>query len=335
MPPDFGLRAEAGAELELLEERVVDQLPVPLRRIDFVVRVRRRDFLDQRVAHVEHVSLERGAAEQFAPAMVNHLALLVHDVVVFEQMLADVEVVRLDFLLRVFDRARYPSMLDGLVVLHPDSAHQALETVGAEDAEQVVLERHVESRRAGVALASRAAAQLVVDAARLVALGAEDVQAAGLEHLLALGLALFDVLRERSLEIRIGRVLGADFRRRHELGISAEHDIGAAAGHVGRNRDRAETAGLGDDFRFALMVLGVQHVMLDAGFFELFGDALGLFDRDRADQHRLAAFVAVADFLDHGVELLAFGFVNDVVIVDADHRLIGRNHDHVEAGKFP
>ncbi len=306
-------------------------LPVPLRRLDFVVRVSRRDFLDQRVAHVEHVILERGAAEQFAAAMVNHLALLVHDVVVFEQMLADVEVVRFDLLLRVFDRARYPAMLDGLVVLHPDSAHQALEPVGAEDAQQVVFERQVEARRAGVALASRPAAQLVVDAARLVALGAEDVQAAGLEHLLALGLrtvrryfasAAWNFGSTGSLVPACGR--------RHELGIAAEHDIGAAAGHVGRNRDCAEAAGLGDDFRFALMVLGVQHVMLDAGLLELVGDTLGLLDRDRADQHRLAAFVAVADFLDHGVELLRLGLVDDVVIVDADHRLIGRDHDHVE-----
>ena len=128
--------------------------------------------------------------------------------------------------------------------------------------------------------------------------------------------------------------LGADFGRRHELGISAEHDIRAAAGHVGRDGHGAEAAGLRNDFRFALVVLRVQHEMLDAGLFELVGDALGLLDRNRADQHRLPALVAVADFLDHGVELLVFGFVNDVVIVDADHRLIGRNHDHLEAVNF-
>ena len=93
-------------------------------------------------------------------------------------------------------------------------------------------------------------------------------------------------------------------------------------------------ARLRDDFRFALVVLGVEHVMLDAGLLELVGDALGFLDRDRADQHRLPALVAVADFLDHGVELFVLGLVNDVVIVDADHRLVGRNHDHVEIVDF-
>ena len=46
------------------------------------------------------------------------------------------------------------------------------DAVGPEDAHQVVFERQIEARRAGVALAAGAAAQLVVDAARLVALGA-------------------------------------------------------------------------------------------------------------------------------------------------------------------
>ena len=48
----------------------------------------------------------------------------------------------------------------------------------------------VEAALAGVALAAGAAAELVVDAAALVALGAEHVEAAELADLVALGLAL-------------------------------------------------------------------------------------------------------------------------------------------------
>ncbi len=50
--------------------------------------------------------------------------------------------------------------------------------------------RDVEARAAGVALAAGAAAELVVDAARLVALGADDVQAAGLDDAVVLVLPL-------------------------------------------------------------------------------------------------------------------------------------------------
>lgn len=48
----------------------------------------------------------------------------------------------------------------------------------AEQAQKVVLERQVEAGLARVALPPGAAAQLVVDAPRLVALGADDAQPA-------------------------------------------------------------------------------------------------------------------------------------------------------------
>ena len=96
----------------------------------------------------------------------------------------------LDLLLRVLDGAVDEAVLDGDVLLHPQALHEAGDALGAEDAHQIVFERQEEARAARVALAAGAAAQLVVDAARLVALGAEDVQAAGGEHLLLLGVAL-------------------------------------------------------------------------------------------------------------------------------------------------
>ena len=117
-------------------------------------------------------------AEHHAAQRVDGLALLVHDVVVLEQVLADVEVVALDLLLGALDRLGEPGVLDLLALLHAQRLHQPGDALGAEDAHQVVLERQVEARGARVALAAGAAAQLVVDAARLVALGAEDVEAA-------------------------------------------------------------------------------------------------------------------------------------------------------------
>ena len=42
------------------------------------------------------------------------------------------------------------------------------------------------------------------------------------------------------------------------VGVAAELDVGAAAGHVGGDGDRARHAGLGDDVGFLLVVAGVQ-----------------------------------------------------------------------------
>ena len=61
--------------------------------------------------------------------------------------------------------------------------HDRRDAVAGEDAHQIVVERQVEARRARVALAAGAAAQLVVDAAGLVPLGADDVQPAERDHL--------------------------------------------------------------------------------------------------------------------------------------------------------
>ena len=58
------------------------------------------------------------------------------------------------------------------------SFYDRRDPVGAEDPEQVVLEREVEARGARVPLPSRAAAQLVVHPAGLVALRADDVEPA-------------------------------------------------------------------------------------------------------------------------------------------------------------
>ena len=109
---------------------------------------------------------------------VNGLPLLVHHVVVFEQVLTSSEVLRLDRLLRGRDAPGDQLRLDRHVFFHAEPQHQVLDALAAEDAQQIVLERKEKSRCARVALAAGAAAQLVVDAAGLVALGTDDVQAA-------------------------------------------------------------------------------------------------------------------------------------------------------------
>ena len=121
---------------------------------------------------------------ELAALLEHDLALVVHDVVVFQDVLADVEVARLDLLLRLLDRLVDPGMDDRLVLLEAELLQHAVHALGAEDAHQVVLQRQEELRAAGVALAAGAAAQLVVDAPALVPLGAEDVEAAGRERLL-------------------------------------------------------------------------------------------------------------------------------------------------------
>jgi len=106
-------------------------------------------------------------------------ALLVGDFVVFEEVFAGEEVSFLDF----FWARRIPLLMRLSSMAMPSSMPRKLRTfdgpLAGEHLHQVVLEGDVEATGAGIALAAGAAAELVVDAARGVALGADDVEAAG------------------------------------------------------------------------------------------------------------------------------------------------------------
>ena len=257
---------------------------------------------------------------------VDRLALLIHYVVVFQQVFAGFEVLRFDGFLGVLDAARNQLGFDGHAFGHAQAVHQGLDALAAEDAQQVVFEREEKARGAGIALAAGAAAKLIVDAARLMAFGAENVQAANGDDFLALAAALLGELIvdrlpliERNLEdfafdleehhglrwpsARLRRMPGPPLgkctalrpresfdcprprrsrrkpRRRawpacfsgnnrgSWLGIAAEQNVGAAAGHVGGDGDRAFASGLRDDVRFALVLLGVENLMRECRLF--------------------------------------------------------------------
>ena len=79
------------------------------------------------------------------------------------------------------------------------------------------------------------------------------------------------------------------------------------------------------------VLLGVEHLVRQLGLLQQPGDQLGVLDRGRADEHRLAALVAVADVLDHRLVLLARGLVDEVELVLADRRPVRRDDHRLEA----
>ena len=120
--------------------------------------------------------------------------------------------------------------------------------------------------------------------------------------------------------------LRADDVQPAEVGDAlSEQDVDTAAGHVRGERHRAALAGVGDDQRLALVVLGVQDLVLDPVPAELVGKPLALFDAGRADEHRLPLRVAVLHFLDYRVPLALLGPIDEVGKILSDHRLVRRD----------
>ena len=140
-----------------------------------VFRDRARDHRgDRLVAHVGDGGGDVARIHDLAALLVDDLALVVHHVVVFEELLADIVVARLDLLLRLGERLVDPGVDDRLAFLEAEPLQHRIHPLGAEDPHQIVFERDEEFGGAGVALAAGAAAQLVVDAAALMPLAADD-----------------------------------------------------------------------------------------------------------------------------------------------------------------
>src|SRR4051794_17843108 len=274
--------------------RLAERVEIPLLRV-FALGVVRDDPLDHLVDPAADLLRQVLSLEDAAALVVDDRALLVHDVVVLEDVLAHDEVLLLDLLLRVLDLVREDLRLHGLVVRHLEALHDVVDPVTGEQPDELVLAGEVEARLARVALAARSAAKLVVDAPGLVALGAEHVEATELAHSVA------------------------------------ELDVDPAAGHVRRDRDRARLARLDDDLGPLLVLLRVEDVVRDALPREQLGEVLRDLHRDRSDEHRLALRVALLDVLDHRGVLRSLGLEDLVVLVVAGDVDVGGDLDHVQA----
>ena len=304
------------------------------------------------VDHVEDHGARVLAVEHFLPRAVDALALVIHHLVVFEQVLALVEVVLFDLLLGLLDAAGDHAGFDGFAFLHAEAGEDVGDPLAGEEPHEVVLKREVEAGRTGVALAAGATAKLVVDAAALVALGADDVEPAHLRDLAALFLHLLlalDFVNRRGPDIvgnletgRVERaavcVLGLLQASPGEgLRVAAENDVRAAASHVRADGHGAEPTGLRHDLGFARNVLRlrVQEFVLDAAAAQHARELLALGHVRGADEDGPAALVRLLDLADHRVPLLAIGAVDEVPLVHAPHGHVRRNGHDVELVDLP
>ena len=79
------------------------------------------------------------ARQQLAAHAVDGFALLVHHVIVFEEMFAGPEVLGLDGLLSSFDALGDQLRLDRHVFFHAELQHQVLDLLAPEDPQEIIL----------------------------------------------------------------------------------------------------------------------------------------------------------------------------------------------------
>ena len=291
------------------------------------------DRVDRIEPHILDHIINRIGIHHVRALLVNHLALVVHDVVIFHNLLARLIVARLHLLLRRLDRLAEPFAADRLAIFQAGIHHARKQRFAAEDAQQIVLQAQIEAAEARIALTARTAAQLIVDAAAFMPFRAQHEQTAGFQHLRLFGCYLFldagNCFVARRAFFQIGQFLFDP-----EFQIAAKLNIGAASSHVGGDRHRAQASRLRHDMRFAFMHARIQDVMRHALAIEIFGQKLGLLDRHRAHQHWLANLVLLLDRHGDGGEFIGDVLVELVVLVDPLDRQVGRHFRNVELVDF-
>ena len=78
--------------------------------------------------------------------LVNHLALVIGDVVVLQQLLAYIKVAGLDLALCRLNAARNDTRFNGLTVRHFQTLHDGLDAVTREDSHQRIIQTQVKPR---------------------------------------------------------------------------------------------------------------------------------------------------------------------------------------------
>ncbi len=275
---------EANADAQAFQIlRQAGQIPIGV--VVAVAAVGRDGLFDKLVRHLDDGFVHIAAFEHLLALLIDLLALLVHHVVILKHVLTDFVVARLNALLSILNLSGEHLRFDRLVLSQTHLLNQAADAFTAEQAHQIILHGEEELGGTRIALTARAAAQLIVDTAGLVALRADDVQAADGDHAVVFRVRL---LLEPRVELFVNHARGKHFfadvlveagrfldhvvlialllhrAAGEELRVAAQQDIRAAARHVRGDGDRAEVTGLRDDFRLAGVILRVQHDMLDA-----------------------------------------------------------------------
>ena len=191
----------------------------PLEPLEILGRlVRHHMRFHELVEHVRDVGPEPITVQGVAAALVNHLPLRVHHVVVLQQAFPHAEVVFLHFLLGPLNGLRDHGVLDDFALLVAHPVHHLRHPVRAEQAHQVVLERHVELGRTRIPLTPGTPAQLAVHPPAVVPFRSDDGQAAQILHLLL----QLDV-RTPARHVRGNRHRPLLPRARHDLGLLLVH----------------------------------------------------------------------------------------------------------------
>ena len=143
-----------------------------------------RLILNDLFEHISQIFRDISSAQNLLTLFVDNGALLIHDIIVAEDLLTRIEVAGFQLLLGVLDGVGERLGLQRQIVLYTQRFHKVLDTFTAKDAQKIVFQTQEKPGCTGIALTPCTATQLVVDAACFMAFGADNIQATDVAYLL-------------------------------------------------------------------------------------------------------------------------------------------------------
>ena len=111
----------------------------------------------------------------------------------------------------------------------------------------------------------------------------------------------------------------------------AKFDVSTATGHIGGDHHCAEFASACHDFCFALMLLRVEHFVVNAVLLlEFAAEELALLNAGGANQHRATSVMEALDLINDRAPLVLLTQEHQVIAIAADHGLVGGDTDHAK-----
>src|SRR5205807_275954 len=144
------------------------------------------------------------ALQQLPAEAVHRHALLVHYVVILQDVFAGFKMLALNGLLSSLNAAADQARFNGHALFHAQLLQKRGNPGARKDAHKIIFQREEETRRTGIALTSRAPPELVINASRLMAFRAQNMQTAHAHHLFVLNVGISLVLVENLVPLRRG-----------------------------------------------------------------------------------------------------------------------------------
>ena len=116
------------------------------------------DIIDGFLQHLQETLPDRLTGKDFTALCVNYLTLLVHYVIILDQVFAYVKVMRLNFLLRILNRLGDHAVRDCFAFFNFQQVHDLGHAFRSENAKQVIFQRQIELGRTRIALTAGTAA---------------------------------------------------------------------------------------------------------------------------------------------------------------------------------